>query len=163
MRHPTNKGKDVMSAIKWGSMVFSIAIGLSACAHAQTSATGKTGFDIAAEITLPAEHRKFENINPAIRMAPAYGDKSKGAHGTFGRFPGEFITPFHTHSGAYHGVVIQGQMTNPFKGEESPAIMGPGSYWYVPANAVHATACISKTPCEFYFHASGPFDFHPSE
>ena len=150
-----------MSVTKWGSMAFSIAIGLSACAHAQTSSTAGGGFDTSAEVTLPAEQRGFENINPAIRMAPAYGDRSTGAHGSFGRFPGEFITPFHTHTGAYHGIVIKGRMTNPFKGEKSPATMGPGSYWYVPANAVHATACVSKTPCEFYFHAASSFDFHP--
>lgn len=152
-----------MSAIKWGSMAFSLVIGLAACAHAQTSSTSNAGFNQAAEVTLPAARRQFENINPAIRMAPAYGDKTKGAHGTFGRFPGSFITPFHTHTGAYHGVVIKGQMTNPFKGEKSPATMNPGSYWYVPANAVHATACVSKTPCEFYFHAALGFDFHPVE
>lgn len=150
-----------MSAIKWGSLAFSIALGLTACAHAQSSSTVNAGFNAAAEVTLPAERRQFENINPAIRMAPAHGDKTKGAHGTFGRFPGDFTTPFHTHTGAYHGVVIKGQMTNPFRGEKNPATMGPGSYWYVPANAVHATACVSKTPCEFYFHAASDFDFHP--
>ena len=152
-----------MAVTKWGGLAFSIAIGLSACAQAQTqtASTAGAGFDTTAEVTLPAELRVFENINPAIRMAPAYGDKSKGAHGTFGRFPGDFTTPYHTHSGAYHGVVIKGQMTNPFKGEKSPPSMDPGSYWYVPANAVHATACVSKTPCEFYFHAASGFDFHP--
>lgn len=54
-------------------------------------------------------------------------------------------------------------MTNPFEGEESPPRMGPGSYWYVPAGAVHATACVSDTPCQFYFHAESGFDFTPVE
>ena len=113
--------------------------------------------------TTPVESIKFENINPAIRMGAAWGDRSKGKHGTFGKFPAEFITPFHTHSGAYHGVVLKGVMTNPFEGEQNPPNIGPGSYWYVPANAVHATACVSATPCEFYFHAEAAFDFNPHE
>jgi hypothetical protein len=158
--HPTNKGDGAMSAIKWRSLAVSILCGLSACANAQSSTSPKPSFDTSAKVVLPDGQRHFENINPAIRIGPAYGDKSKGAHGTFGRFPGEFMTPFHTHTGAYHGVMIKGQMTNPFKDEKNPPSMGPGSYWYVPINAVHATACISKTPCEFYFHADSGFDFH---
>ncbi len=50
-------------------------------------------------------------------------------------------------------------MTNPFEGEDNPPQMGPGSYWYVPAGAVHATACVSNTPCRFFFTAEEAFDF----
>ena len=96
-------------------------------------------------------------------MAAAYGDRGKGAHGSFGRFPPNFVTPVHTHTGAYHGIVIKGVMTNPFKGEESPPTMEPGSYWYVPAGSEHATACVSNIPCEFYFYADEAFDFHVVE
>ena len=94
-------------------------------------------------------------------MGAAYGDMSKGGHGTFGKFPANFITPVHTHSGAYHGVVIKGTMTNPFKDQTDPPKMSPGSYWYVPAKSEHATACVSDTPCQFYFHADSAFDFKP--
>jgi hypothetical protein len=120
-------------------------------------------FDAKKEVVLPAGKLKFENINPAISMAAAYGDKFKGGHGTFGRFPANFETPFHTHTGAYHGVVLKGVMTNPFKGETNSPRMGRGSYWYVPAGMEHSTACVSDTQCEFYFHAETAFDFHPVE
>lgn len=120
-------------------------------------------FDPQKEVALPGWQLEFQNINPMIKMAAAYGDRSAGAHGSFGTFPPNFMTPFHTHSGAYHGVVIKGVMTNPFKGEESPPTMEPGSYWYVPAESVHATACVSDVPCEFYFYADEAFDFHVTE
>ncbi len=98
-----------------------------------------------------------------IQFATAYGDTFKTPHGTFGKFPGNFITPAHVHSHPYHGIVISGTMTNPMKGESGkPKEMDPGSYWYVPANAVHQTACISKEPCEFYMHQSTNFDFTPA-
>ena len=126
-----------------------------------------TSAAIAAEKTsiliVPKTQIKYEKINPAISMATVTGNRSTGAHGTFGKFPPKFITPFHRHSGAYHGIVLKGVMTNPFKGEKNPKQMAAGSYWYVPANAVHATACVSKVPCEFYFHAGSKFDFMPAK
>lgn len=131
----------------------------SACASA--AAEGPANFDPQQPVAMPAEQLTFQNINPAVSMAHAYGDRSKGAHGSFGKFPANFITPVHTHTGAYHGIVIKGVMTNPFDGEKNPPKMPAGSYWYVPANAKHATACVSAEPCEFYFYAGGKFDFLP--
>ena len=118
-----------------------------------------SAFDPDKPAVRPSDTIAFENINPAIEMGAAWGDRGQGAHGTFGKFPAEFRTPFHTHSGAYHGIVLAGLMTNPFQDEKDPPRMGSGSYWYVPAGAVHATACVSKEPCRFYFHAESAFDF----
>ena len=103
----------------------------------------------------------FEQIAPFVKMGGAWGDRSKGAHGTFGQFPGGASSPLHTHSGAYHGIVISGVMTNPFENEQNPTKMEAGGYWFVPAGVEHVTACVSKQPCLFYFHADGPFDFTP--
>lgn len=131
---------------------------LSGCA-----AEAESDFDARKEVTLPGWQLDFQNLNPMIKMAAAYGDRGTGAHGSFGSFPPNFTTPFHSHTGAYHGVVIEGVMTNPFAGEETPPTLEPGSYWYVPAESVHATACVSNVPCRFYFHAGQAFDFKPAE
>ena len=116
-------------------------------------------FDPSKDTVKPVQSIKYVNINPAIKFGSAWGNFGKTAHGTFGKFPPKFQTPFHTHSGAYHGVVVKGTMTNPFKGEKNAPTMKPGSYWFVPANSVHATACVSAEPCQFYFHAASNFDF----
>ena len=116
-------------------------------------------FDPHKNTVKAAEAIAYVDINPAIQFGPAWGNISTTAHGTFAKFSGKFQTPFHTHSGSYHGVVIKGEMTNPFQGEVNPPVMGSGSYWFVPANSVHATACVSAEPCEFYFHADSHFDF----
>ncbi|GAB4282520.1 MAG: hypothetical protein Kow0058_01010 [Roseovarius sp.] len=108
-----------------------------------------------------ADQREFFVVSDPIRFAVVTGDLQKGPQGTFGRFPAHFITPLHTHSHAYQAVVIAGQMTNPFAGEENPPVMGPGSFWSVAANAVHATACVSDEACEFFMFASEGFDFTP--
>ncbi len=152
-RDSVNKGKRRGLAALLAAGLSGLVI--AGCAVQANSADG--------DVARPAWQRDFAPMNPMIKMAPGYGDRAKGAHGTFGQFAPNFITPFHTHSAAYDGVVISGVMTNPFAGEASPPKMGPGSYWHVPANSVHATACVSDTPCEFYFHAKGAFDFHPKQ
>ena len=95
-----------------------------------------------------------------IEFGTAYGNTFKSDHGTFGKFPGKFETPAHIHSFAYHGVVIQGTMTNPMQGQTGKSKeMGQGSYWFVPAGQAHSTACVSDAPCIFYMHQQVPFDF----
>ena len=141
------------------AFIITVISGISLSAMAGQN--GIVGFDPTKDTATPASKITFNKINPAISMGGAYGDMSKGGHGTFGKFPANFITPFHTPSGAYHGVVISGTMTNPFKGEKNPPSLKPGSYWYVPAKSEHATACVSEQPCQFYFHAHSAFDFHP--
>ena len=120
-------------------------------------------FDPSKPAVVPREDLSYFNLNPAIQMADAYGALTESGHGTFGKFPASFDSGAHTHTGAYHGIVLKGVMTNPFDGEQDPPKMVPGSYWYVPANAKHSTACVSNEPCEFFFFADGPFDFHPVE
>ena len=133
---------------------------LTACAS--TSAESPAGQQAVAR-TVPASSIEFAQVAPFVRMGAAWGDRAQGAHGTFGVFPAGARSPMHTHSGAYHGVVISGTMTNPFEGEANPPPMAAGSYWYVPAGKAHVTACISQEPCNFYFHADGAFDFAPSQ
>jgi hypothetical protein len=118
-------------------------------------------FDTHKDMALPASELSFVNINEAIQMADAYDNMNEGMHGTFGRFPANFDAGMHTHTGVYHGIVIQGVMVNPFKNEANPPKMIAGSYWYVPAGSVHSTACISDQHCEFYFYADSKFDFMP--
>lgn len=151
MKLVTQKSVKAIAAISLCAFV------TSACAEQNDI----VGFDPDKDTATPSAKIVFNKINPAISMGGAYGDMSKGGHGTFGKFPANFITPFHTHTGAYHGVVVAGTMTNPFKGEKNPPKMASGSYWYVPASSEHATACVSDTPCQFYFHAKSAFDFHP--
>ncbi len=115
---------------------------------------------------LPVEQKKFVPAfpgNDTINFAAAYGDRSSGQHGTFGKFPGNFETPPHVHSHDYRAVVLSGEMTNPFKGETNPPLLKPGSFWSVKAGSVHTTACVSDTPCEFFMFSQKSFDFKPTE
>ena len=147
--------QNILSSKVTAALVISLAltgcVGVASVANADEDA-GKA---------IKAEQIKFEQIAPFVQMGGAWGDRSNSAHGTFGLFPGEASSPLHEHSGAYHGVVITGVMTNPFDSDPNPPEMKAGSYWYVPAGSHHVTACVSKEPCLFYFHADAAFDFAP--
>ncbi len=137
-----------------------IAIAVFGCVQATPKAkVDSSKFNAAEEINW---------INPfegaPIQFGVAHGETFNSAHGTFGKFPGNFITPEHVHSHSYHGIVISGRMTNPMKGDNNKAKeMAPGSYWSVPASSVHQTACISKEECVFFMHQDASFDFSPTD
>lgn len=120
-------------------------------------------FDASKPVARPAATFAFDTITPFLQFSDAYGDRGSSAHGTFGKIPAETASPLHTHSAAYHGVVISGVMTDGFNKDPNPPKLGPGSYWYVPANVPHVTACVSKTPCLFYTHSDAKFDFAPAK
>ena len=120
---------------------------------------GAAPFDAKAPEARPGETFQFDTITPFLKFSDAFGDRTKpGAHGTFGIIPANTASPQHIHSVAYHGVVIRGVLIKPFNGDPNPPRLNPGSYWYVPANVPHVTACVSDEPCLFYTHMDGPFD-----
>ncbi|MEZ4363742.1 MAG: DUF4437 domain-containing protein [Kofleriaceae bacterium] len=110
---------------------------------------------------------------PGPLMVDSWGNRGTGAHGTLGVFPPGFVAPIHTHSHAYHGVVLRGEMTNPFGTDLAPLLddnpnnnhgqvrLPAGSYWHVPAGSQHTTTCVGPEVCWFYFYADEAFDFTP--
>lgn len=110
----------------------------------------------------PIDGTPFGPNGELVQFGPGFGSQFETEHGTFGIFPDGAISPIHTHSEAYYGVVISGRVSNPFNGEaEVP--MEPGSLWTVPAESEHATTCSVGQECLFYFHSRGAFDFTPVE
>lgn len=101
---------------------------------------------------------EWTEIVPGVSFGALYGDWSAEAHGKLARFDPGLASPVHTHTHAYHGVVVSGTVSNPYPGEESPPEMGPGEYWFVPAGAAHVTSCVSTEPCLFYTHSDAAWD-----
>ena len=89
---------------------------------------------------------------------PAYGDLSKGHHGTFVRMPAHFVSPLHTHTSDYFGVVIQGVAVNTQPGNADVSLP-VGSYWFQKGKEKHVTKCISDTPCLFFIYQGDKFDY----
>ena len=109
----------------------------------------------------------FDDIIPGtVAFATVAGDRESGAHGTFVRIPPGQATPMHTHGGAYHAVVIDGNFENPIDGDDASNVtLTKGGYYYVPAGAKHITRCAEDSPvdCLTFFYQDVPFDFAVSE
>jgi len=95
-----------------------------------------------------------------LMASPAYGDLSKGPHGTFIRMPAGFVSPVHTHTDDYFGVVIEGVGGNTQDGKNDVELPA-GSYWFQKGKEPHVTKCTSKTDCLFLIFQQGKFDYVP--
>ncbi len=150
--------------IRFQTLSISLALAIVATA---CGSDGVTFDDVAVgtPTIVGANDVDFVEISPFARFGPAQGDFTAGEHGTFGIFGAGEASPPHTHSGAYYAVVIEGgEMSNPFGTEESPVTLAAGSFWSVPADAEHVTACLdADKECRFFFHAAAGFDFFPLE
>ena len=114
-------------------------------------------------VVLHLEDVEWTELVPGVEFGAVTGDWQKEAHGKLVRFAPETASPMHTHTHAYHGVVISGTVSNPFEGEENPPEMGPGDYRYVPGGAPHVTACVGEEPCLFYTHSDDAWDIQVTE
>lgn len=109
-------------------------------------------------VVLDVEEVEWTEIVPGVDFGAVYGAFTEEPHGKMVRFEPGMIAPMHTHTHAYHGVVVQGTVTNPYEGEDPPVEMGPGTYWYVPGGVAHKTGCVSEEPCLFYTHGDALWD-----
>lgn len=114
-------------------------------------------------VHIPVETLKWfaTGIGP-LQAAVAYGDMSKGAHGTFLKMPKGFVSPVHLHSNEYHGVVVSGTIVNSEIGQPD-ITMHAGSYWYQVGNVRHVTKCVSSSGCTVFLSQPDKFDFIPDD
>lgn len=106
---------------------------------------------------------EWAEIVPGLEFGAVYGDWQAEAHAKLIRFAGDLVSPMHTHTHPYHGVVVQGLVINPYDDDGDPEIMGPGTHFYVPGGVPHRTGCVSAEPCLFYTHADGGWDIEMTE
>lgn len=94
-------------------------------------------------------------------VAKGYGDPANGAHSSYIRLPGGTVSPRHTHSADYYGVVITGVVANEQVRGALDRPLAPGSYWFQKGGEEHVTKCISQTECLFFVTSKASFDFQP--
>ena len=119
-----------------------------------------------ASVSTPVTELKYgstgvsDGIHGELRAAPAYGDLTRGPHGTFIRMPAGFVSPIHTHTEDYWGVVISGVAANGQPGSKDVPLP-VGSYWFQKGGERHITKCISPNECLFFISQDGKFDYIP--
>lgn len=115
----------------------------------------------AAAVTTPIADARFVPINPgdpnSTEIAVLRGDPTTGPSDMLMRFGrGEGVS--HVHSSDYRLVVIEGEMKHAEADAHAAAPrMGPGSYWFQPANLPHVDSCLSDR-CTMFISWSGKRD-----
>jgi quercetin dioxygenase-like cupin family protein len=95
-----------------------------------------------------------------VQQAVVWGNAQKGAHSSFAKFAAGTEVPLHTHTAASRSVVISGTMLEGVEGQE-PKELGSGSYFFIPGDVKHTTACKAGAECIIYTDWSGAFDLKP--
>lgn len=112
--------------------------------------------------TLAAADLEWREVFPGVAFAPAYGDWESEAHGKFVRFAEGTAAPLHTHTGAYHAVMISGELVNIYE-DGARAEISPGDYFHMAAERPHGHECVSQSPCFFYTHSDALWDIALSD
>jgi len=103
-----------------------------------------------------------DKVHGEVKAAAAYGDNARGAHGTFLKMPGQFVSPLHTHTSDEWGVIIAGVFANGKPG--NPDILLPaGSYFFQKAGEAHISKCVSENECIIFLSQNGKYDFLPAK
>jgi len=118
-----------------------------------------------APVPIPAADLKWADLDPkgapGVKIAPLWGDPTKGAFGAFIKFPAGFAAPLHTHTNDFKIVIVKGTMIQGPEGGKSFRL-GPGSYLSQPGgNYRHTTACDKASACVFFVQSQGAFDLIP--
>lgn len=134
-------------------------LGAPLAVHAAEAAPAKSAAD--TSYVMQVTDLSFYD-NGGIPMAKGFGDPAaEGLHSNYIRLPGKTVSPVHTHTGDYYGVVIAGVVANEPAGSAKDRPLAPGSYWFQQGGQPHVTKCISSTECLFFVTQIGHFDFHP--
>ena len=104
---------------------------------------------------------KYSGTGNGVTMAPAWGDATMGAHGTFSKFPAGYDAGMHTHTNDVWIVGVKGAYL--YKDEAGEKRVGPGDFLLVPGGHKHWSGGDKKEGALFYEEGSGKFDLIPAK
>ena len=119
-------------------------------------------------VSIPTDHLKYgstgvtDDVHGEVKAAAAYADDAHGAHGTFLKMPGKFVSPLHTHTSDEWGVIIAGVFANG-KSANPDMLLPAGSYFFQKAGEAHISKCVSENECIIFLSQSGKYDFLPAK
>ena len=129
---------------------------------ARAQGEAKPAANKARAVLRAASEFKWVDVPDAkgVQQAVVRGNAQKGPHASFAKFPAGTEIPLHTHTATSRSVVISGTMLEGLEGQE-PKELGPGSYFFIPGDVKHTTACKAGAECVIYTEWSDAFDLKP--
>jgi hypothetical protein len=154
------------------AFAISLSLFLAAPVMAQPSGPAKANNPPAAEagsgqpVFIPAADLKWSDLDPkgapGVKVAPLWGDHTKGAFGAYLKLPAGFAAPLHTHTHDMKVVFISGTYIQAPDGKPEVRL-GPGSYMMQPGGDYrHTTTCDKTSDCVFFVESGGAFDLKPA-
>ena len=110
-------------------------------------------------IYVSSDNASFTEIRPGVTMAALWGDRDKGAHGTFTKFAPGYDAGTHTHSNDVWLVVLKGAYL--YKDDAGEKRVGPGEFIRIPGGHKHWSGGDATDGALFYQEGSGKFDLIP--
>src|SRR5439155_8979193 len=125
-----------------GTSLFAAAMPFGAHAQAPAKPAGQRA------VLRAASEMKWVDVpdTKGAQQAVVWGNSQKGAHGSFAKFPAGTQIPMHTHTAGGRTVVITGTIVETIEGQQ-PKELGQGSYFYIPGEVKHITACKEGAEC----------------
>lgn len=95
-----------------------------------------------------------------IKIAVLWGNPQEGESAVMLKFPANFPGGMHSHTHAYHAVVISGASKHWVNGEiEADArLQLPGDYWYQKSGQVHQDSFPTDEETILFLQFEGPLD-----
>jgi len=112
-----------------------------------------------------AEDLKFGYPDPSQTTGPKFamldGDPKVGPVQLELEVSSADAVPVHSHTSAYHGVVLAGAPTHWADGAAGKDdVLAVGTYWYQPGGAFHGDSCTGTAPCKLFIAMPGGMDFN---
>jgi len=126
--------------------------------------TKKTGASHARKVVFAdASKAKYASVpgNDKVSMAAVWGDRDKGAHGTFTKMEPGYDAGEHTHTNDVSIVVIKGAYL--YKDEAGEKRVAAGDFLRIPGGHKHWSGSDKTEGALFYEEGSGKFDLVPAK
>lgn len=141
----------------------STALGLMAlAAFAAGPAAAQSSEALAIKADDPSlEWRPCPEFMPdGCSIAVLQGNPSERRADVFFRLEGDTDVVRHRHTSAERMVLVAGEMTVNYDGQE-PVTLESGTYAYGPPELPHSTQCVSTAPCVLFIAFNEPVDAMP--
>ena len=112
-------------------------------------------------IYVSADSATFAEAMPGVSIAAIWGDRDKGAHGTFTKFAPGHDAGMHTHTSDLWIVVLKGAYL--YKDDAGEKRVGPGEFIRIPGGHKHWSGGDKTEGALFYEEGKGKFDLIPAK
>ena len=112
-------------------------------------------------IYVSADSATFAEAMPGVSIAAIWGDRDKGAHGTFTKFAPGHDAGMHTHTNDVWLVVLKGAYL--YKDDAGEKRVGPGEFIRIPGGHKHWSGGDKTEGALFYQEGKGKFDLIPAK